>query len=53
MAMGKDISGNPVITDLSKAPHMLVAGTTGSGKSVCGQLDDFVDVIKIRLINYA
>lgn len=34
MAMGKDISGNPVITDLGKAPHMLVAGTTGSGKSV-------------------
>lgn len=34
MAMGKDISGQPVITDLGKAPHMLVAGTTGSGKSV-------------------
>ena len=34
MAMGKDISGNPVLTDLGKAPHMLVAGTTGSGKSV-------------------
>ncbi len=34
MAMGKDISGNPVITELGKAPHMLVAGTTGSGKSV-------------------
>jgi S-DNA-T family DNA segregation ATPase FtsK/SpoIIIE len=34
MAMGKDISGNPVISDLGKAPHMLVAGTTGSGKSV-------------------
>ena len=33
-AMGKDISGNPVITDMGKAPHMLVAGTTGSGKSV-------------------
>jgi S-DNA-T family DNA segregation ATPase FtsK/SpoIIIE len=34
MAMGKDIAGRPVLTDLSKAPHMLVAGTTGSGKSV-------------------
>ena len=34
MAMGKDILGHPVITELGKAPHMLVAGTTGSGKSV-------------------
>ena len=34
MAMGKDIAGQPVLTDLAKAPHMLIAGQTGSGKSV-------------------
>lgn len=34
-AIGKDIGGNAIVGDISKLPHMLIAGTTGSGKSVC------------------
>jgi len=34
IALGKDISGNPVITDLRRLPHLLIAGSTGSGKSI-------------------
>ena len=35
IALGKSISGKPIIGDLSAMPHLLIAGTTGSGKSVC------------------
>ncbi len=35
IALGKSISGNPIVGDLTSMPHLLIAGTTGSGKSVC------------------
>ena len=35
IALGRDVSGSPVAVDLGRMPHMLIAGTTGSGKSVC------------------
>ncbi|HOB26360.1 MAG TPA: DNA translocase FtsK, partial [Bacilli bacterium] len=58
VSLGKDIMGNCCITDLSKMPHLLVAGSTGSGKSVC--INSFIasllitkrpDEVKIMLVD--
>lgn len=46
VSLGKDINGNNCVTDLSKTPHLLVAGSTGSGKSVC--INSFINSILIN-----
>ena len=46
IALGKDVSGNPVAADLTAMPHLLIAGTTGSGKSVC-----INDILSCFLLN--
>jgi len=46
LSMGLDVSGNPVVTDLGRMPHMLIAGQTGSGKSVC--INAFLSTILFR-----
>ena len=58
IALGKDVSGRPVVADLTKMPHLLIAGTTGSGKSVCVNsilacflLHDTPDELRLLLVD--
>lgn len=46
VSLGLDVSGNPVVTDIGKMPHVLVAGTTGSGKSVL--INSFISTLLFR-----
>lgn len=46
LSMGLDVSGNPVVADLGRMPHVLIAGQTGSGKSVC--INAFLSTILFR-----